>query len=142
MKKLSVSQEDYLEEIYKQVLNCGFAKVTVISDELKVKKASVTNALNQLSVKKLIHYTPYSSITLTKEGELLAKEILKKHKWMMTFFIDILKLDPKEAEENACKMEHIMSEKLFKKTIKLAEYLKEYATKHPEFDLEIKTLLK
>ena len=51
MEKLSHSQEDYLEEIYVQVLNNGFAKVTDIAKSLNVKKASVTAALIQLTNK-------------------------------------------------------------------------------------------
>ena len=75
MTILSRSQEDYLEEIYKQVLKSGAAKVTDISNALKVKKASVTGALIILAEKKLINYEPYSKITLTKEGEKLAQKI-------------------------------------------------------------------
>ena len=73
MEKLSVSLEDYIEEIYIQVLKNGQAKVTDIANELKVKKASVTGALNILSTQKLINYAPYSPITLTSEGEKIAK---------------------------------------------------------------------
>ena len=78
-EQLSHSQEDYLEEIYNQVLKNGYAKVTDISNALNVKKASVTGALNALASKKLINYEPYSKITLTKEGEEFAVKILNKH---------------------------------------------------------------
>lgn len=54
MEKLSVSLEDYIEEIYSQVLKNGNAKVTDIAAALNVRKASVTGALNALSDKKLI----------------------------------------------------------------------------------------
>ena len=74
MEKLSSSLEDYLEAIYNEVVKQGYAKVTDISNMLNVKKASVTGALNQLSSKKLINYMPYSSITLTPEGEKKAKK--------------------------------------------------------------------
>ena len=67
--QLSQSQEDYLEEIYLEVLQHGYANVTAISNALNVKKASVTGALNQLSEKKLIYYSPYSKITITADGE-------------------------------------------------------------------------
>ena len=75
---LTQSQEDYLEAIYNEVLAKSSAKVTDISNILGVKKASVTGALNILVSKKLINYSPYSSITLTPKGEALAKEIFKK----------------------------------------------------------------
>ena len=44
MEKLSVSLEDYIEEIYSQILKSGQAKVTAIASALNVKKASVTGA--------------------------------------------------------------------------------------------------
>ena len=109
MEKLSRSQEDYLEEIYVQVLKNGFAKVTDISEALKVKKAAVTSALIQLSSKGLINYSPYSSVTLTSEGDKIAKKILKKHKVLCEFFGEILKLD--NAAEIACAVEHLISDK-------------------------------
>ena len=42
MEKLSVSLEDYIEEIYNQIKNSGKAKVTAIAQALNVKKASVS----------------------------------------------------------------------------------------------------
>ena len=109
MEKLSKSQEDYLEEIYVQVLESGVAKVTDISRALNVKKASVTSALIQLSAKGLINYAPYSAVTLTQSGEKLAKKILSKHKVLNELFSGILKLD--DAAEIACALEHLISDK-------------------------------
>lgn len=109
MENLSRSQEDYLEEIYVQVLKNGYAKVTGISESLKVRKASVTSALIQLASKGLINYTPYSSITLTGEGEKKAKKILKKHEVLNEFFTEILMLD--NATQIACAVEHLISDK-------------------------------
>lgn len=113
MEKLSGSLEDYLEAIYVEVLKHGYAKVTDIALALDVKKASVTSALNQLSVKKLINYAPYSSVTMTPDGERLAKKILQKHKVLDTFFNEILELD--NASEIACAVEHLISDANLKK---------------------------
>lgn len=113
MEKLSHSQEDYLEEIYVQVLKQGFAKVTEISEALNVKKASVTSALNQLSEKNLINYQPYSVITLTPDGEKTAKKILQKHKVLTKFFGEILELE--NSTEIACAVEHLISDNNLKK---------------------------
>lgn len=124
MEKLSVSLEDYIEEIYNQVLKNGQAKVTAIAGTLKVKKASVTGALNILSEKKLINYAPYSPITLTPEGEKIAKDILTKHENLSEFFMEVLGIEREEALETACKMEHIVSNKLFENMVKLTEYVK------------------
>lgn len=124
MEKLSFSLEDYIEEIYKQVLKNGQAKVTAIAEALGVRKASVTGALNILAEKKLINYAPYSPITLTAQGEKIAKEVLKKHENISEFFISVLNIPREEALEIACKMEHIVSDKLFENMMKLTDYVK------------------
>lgn len=124
MEKLSVSLEDYIEEIYNQILKNGQAKVTAIAGALSVKKASVTGALNTLSSKGLINYSPYSAITLTNDGEKIAKNILKKHENIAEFFKVVLNIPEKQARETACKMEHIVSEKIFKNMNKLTNYVK------------------
>lgn len=128
MEKLSFSLEDYIEEIYNQVLKNGQAKVTAIADALGVRKASVTGALNVLSEKKLINYAPYSPITLTAQGEKIAKEVLKKYENLAEFFVEVLNIPRDEALEIACKMEHIVSDKLFDNMVKLTEYVKSSQT--------------
>lgn len=123
MEELSHSQEDYLEEIYIQVLQNGCAKVTDISRALNVKKASVTSALIQLSSKDLINYSPYSAVTLTKSGEQKAKKILKKHKVLNEFFAGLLELD--NADKIACEVEHLISDKNIEKiSLFLTKYKK------------------
>lgn len=142
MEKLSHSQEDYLEEIYNQVLKFGFAKVTDISNSLRVRKASVTGALNALAAKKLINYEPYSKITLTEQGELFAREIQKKHESFCDFCVNVLNLSKTEASENACKMEHVVSEKFFKNFSQFSDFLSEYMKKNPDFIKEYKKIVK
>ena len=141
MKLLSRSQEDYLEEIYKQVLKNGQAKVTDISLALNVKKASVTGALNALADKKLINYEPYSKITMTKEGEKLARVILNKHESLCDFFENILGLSKQEASENACQMEHIVSEKFFANFVKFSDFIRDYSLKNPDFIKSFKDVI-
>ncbi len=140
MEKLSSSLEDYLETIYNEVQKNGFAKVTDISRILNVKKASVTGALNSLTAKKLINYAPYSSITLTERGELMAKEIFKRHEIMADFFAKLLLLPPEEAALNACKMEHIMSEEMFTRMTKFSEFIQKYSAENKDFQDSIKNL--
>ena len=140
MEKLSSSLEDYLETIYNEVQKNGFAKVTDISRILNVKKASVTGALNSLTAKKLINYAPYSSITLTERGELMAKEIFKRHEIMADFFAKLLLLPLEEAALNACKMEHIMSEEMFTRMTKFSEFIQKYSAENKDFQDSIKNL--
>lgn len=140
--RLSESLEDYLEAIYNEVKLKGEAKVTDISNVLNVKKASVTGALISLKNKKLINYEPYSSITLTKEGERLAAEIIERHTVMCEFLENILNLPKDEAIENACKMEHIMSEIMFERMTKFSIFVQELCKNSPELKEKILNLYK
>lgn len=124
MEKLSISLEDYIEEIYNQVLKSKAAKVTAIAKALGVRKASVTGALNLLAEKKLINYSPYMPVTLTDKGKEIAQNILKKHENITEFFTCVLNIPKQEARETACKMEHIVSDKIFDNMNKLTQYIK------------------
>ena len=142
MEKLTESQEDYLEEIYLQVLRNGSAKVTDISNNLNVKKASVSGALNTLQKRGLINYAPYSQITLTLTGEHQAQKILQRHNTMTKFFIEVLGLTEKESVENACRIEHAMSEELFEKAIKFYEIIRDFSEKNEDFKKSLESLKK
>lgn len=138
--QLSESLGDYLETIYNEISKNGEAKVTDISNVLNVKKASVTGALNLLKQKGLINYEPYSPITLTAKGIEEAKKIIEKHNIMSEFFENILNLSPAEAVENACKMEHIMSEKMFFRMMKFSIFIQEILKENPDLKEKINKL--
>lgn len=114
-KKLSSNMEDYLEAIIKTCKRKGFAQVKDIKNQLDVKMPSVTGALTTLKKHKLIKQEKYGHIHLTVEGRKMAEEIDQKHKTLVKFLTDTLKLDKKTAETDACKMEHIISPKTYTK---------------------------
>ena len=142
MKKLTQSQEDYLETIYVETQKNGFAKVTDIAKILDVKKASVTGALSSLKEKGLINYAPYCPITLTKEGIKTAEKILLRHEVMTNFFKNILHLSQEEAAQNACRMEHIMSEEMFKRIHTFSHFIQDYSKENKDFEKRIQLLYK
>ncbi len=142
MKKLTQSQEDYLETIYIETQKNGCAKVTDIAKILDVKKASVTGALSSLKEKGLINYAPYSPITLTKEGIKTAEKILLRHEVMTNFFKNILHLSQEEAAQNACRMEHIMSEEMFKRIHTFSHFIQDYSKENKDFEKRIQLLYK
>lgn len=138
--ELSESLGDYLEVIYNEISKKGEAKVTEISNILNVKKASVTGALISLKEKKLINYEPYCAITLTETGKKCAEEIIKKHRVMSEFFENILNLSKEEAIENACKMEHIMSETMFDRMMKFSVFMQKMCKENVELKKKISSL--
>lgn len=111
MEKLSQSLEDYLEIIYNKIQENNKVKAVDIARELNVSRASVTEALNRLNEKKLINYEKYGEILITNEGIKKAKEIVSLHKELTKFFNN-LGVSDFEAEEVACKIEHIVSKNI------------------------------
>ena len=112
MEKLSASLEDYIEVIYNSIKYNESVKAVDIARELNVSRASVTEALNKLSDKGLINYGRYQTIKITDMGIKIAEDVVNRHSSLSSFFENVLGAGRKEAEENACRIEHIISAEL------------------------------
>jgi len=121
--KLSASQEDYLEAIYHISVEKMAARAKDISNYLDVSASSVTGALRTLAKMKLINYAPYDLITLTDDGRLVAKEVVRRHQALEQFLVNVLGVEPEEADEAACQMEHSVPKTIVNRLIKYAEYV-------------------
>ena len=91
-------------------------------NHLGVSGPSVTEALQVLSEKGLVHYEPYGPITLTPKGEAAARDVLYRHGALKDFFVSVLGIDEKTADEGACKMEHAASPKIIERLVKYTRY--------------------
>jgi len=106
------SEENYLETIL--VLSQKGDKVRSIDivNALEFSKPSVSVAMKNLREKGYIIMDDEGRITLTKKGQKIADTIYERHvaisDWLIT-----LGVDKKTALQDACKMEHVMSEKSF-----------------------------
>ena len=118
---ISSSLEDYLEAIAEIIEEQGHAHTKEIADHLKVKMPSVTNALQALSARGLIHYQSHSPVFLTPAGAETAAVIRHRHNALRNFFCDILKLPANESNDAACKVEHIIGEKVMSRIVLLSE---------------------
>lgn len=121
-EKLTSSLEDYLETIYNFIEANETIRAIDISRELNVSRASVTEALKKLASKKLVNYGRYDVISLTEEGKLQAKSVICKHRALHNFFENILGLSPEEASENACRIEHVISENALERITAFTEH--------------------
>ncbi len=117
------SMEMYLETVYLLERNEGHAHVADIAKKLEVSKPSVTKAMKSLKEKGLINKEPYGSITLTVKGLELSKKIFIRHELITRFLECSLELSPAEASENACKMEHVISDAMM---TSIEAYLEKY----------------
>lgn len=119
MEKISSSLEDYLEAIAEIIEDNGHAHTKDIADKLHVKMPSVTSALQTLSAKGLIRYQSHAPVVLTAAGSERAAVIRLRHAAFNNFFREILKLSPEEANDTACKVEHIVCEKVMSRFVSL-----------------------
>ncbi len=108
-KEPSASMEDYLEAIAWLSGRDKAARVTEISKTLGVKKPSVTSALARLAQEGLIEHERYGQARLTARGKRIAKDVVHRHDTLCHFLTEILRVDPKVAAGDACKMEHTVS---------------------------------
>jgi DtxR family transcriptional regulator, Mn-dependent transcriptional regulator len=120
---LSASLEDYLEAIFRIVQDKSAARAKDIGKRLKVSRSSVTGALHALADRKLINYTPYDLITLTEQGRSLAEDVVRRHEVLRDFFVKILAIDKRDADEAACKIEHAISETVLERFVEFAEFV-------------------
>ena len=123
----SFTEENYIKAIYKLSDN-GAQEVNTnaIAEALETKAASVTDMLRKLSAKDLVHYVKYKGVSLTKEGERVALQVIRKHRLWEVFLVEKLKFNWDEVHDVAEELEHITSPLL---TQRLDEFLG-----HPRFD--------
>ena len=112
---LSMASEDYLESIYRimsednRAQDQGVRSVDV-AEQLGVSKASVSKALSLLREAGMIEQARYGRVTLTGPGREYARRVWRSHRALRAFLIRDLGVDTKVADEEACLMEHYLSE--------------------------------
>lgn len=106
---MTESLEMYLETIGLLHERNRLARVTDIARELKVSKPSVHAALHELEKRGLIEHESYGEVFMTEEGRAAAGRIRERHELLTAFLRDDLGVPPAIAEQDACRMEHIVS---------------------------------
>jgi len=119
----TASMEDYLEAVAMLRGKGKVVRVSQISRKLKVTMPSVTSALKKLSEQELVEHERYGHIKLTLEGSKIAEEVLRRHKALTRFFVQALGIDRETAEEDACKIEHVISSSSMERVIKFIEFI-------------------
>lgn len=103
-------KEEYLECIYK-LQQTGEATVTELAENLKLVPSSVSEMIQKLKEEGLIIYEN-KSIGLTQDGEKIALNVIRKHRLAECFFINMLGLKWEDVHEEACRFEHVLSDKV------------------------------
>lgn len=106
---LQESGEMYLETILVLSQRTGFVRAIDIGEEMGYSKPSVSRAVGILRQGGYIHVAEDGGITLTESGRAVAEKIYERHRLLSSFLIS-LGVDEKTAAEDACKMEHVISD--------------------------------
>ncbi|MGN0255821.1 MAG: metal-dependent transcriptional regulator [Chordicoccus sp.] len=118
------SAEDYLEAILMIKERKGYVRSIDVASQLGVTKPSVTYATKRLKENGYITMDEANMISLTDSGMAIANKIYTRHKVLTALFTH-LGVDPELAREDACKVEHDLSEETFAALCKHASALTE-----------------
>lgn len=141
-KEISENVEEYLETIYKKSLTDNMAKTTEISKDLGIAPGSVTQMLKKLEEEGYVDYYQYKGVKLTDKGYKIARSIVRKHRLLESFLYNTLGIDMEDLHEQACAMEHSLSDEAERKLCQLLEYPDQCPDDHniiPICDLDIST---
>ena len=115
------SGEDYLETILLLHKQNGAVRSIDIAARLGYSKPSISRAMSNLKKEEYIEMDTKGFITFTKKGIETAEKVYNRHLIITNFLVKTLNLDETIAEEDACKIEHVISHETFKK---MEEFLK------------------
>lgn len=123
--------EDYLEAIHNIIQRKGYARTKDISRELEISPPSVTEMLRKLDGMKLVDYERYSGVTLTPEGERIARAVKTRHETLKKL-LKIILVSDKTAEIDACNVEHEISPETVEQLTKFVRFV-ESAPMYPKW---------
>lgn len=113
MRKIRESAENYLETILVLQQRNGSVRSIDIAAELEFSKPSVSVAMKNLREKGCITVDGDGIISLTPEGRRIAEGVYERH-ILFTQWLISLGVDPEIAAEDACRIEHVISEESFR----------------------------
>ncbi len=123
----SISKENYLKTVF--IRNQSEKKpvsTTEIASRLEISNAATSEMARKLAESGLIKYEKYKGLQLTKKGEKIAIDVIRRHRLWELFLVKVLNLNWAEVHDEAEKLEHISSEKLIDKIDEFLNY--------PDFD--------
>ncbi|MBS3773219.1 MAG: metal-dependent transcriptional regulator [Candidatus Thermoplasmatota archaeon] len=111
--EVTENEAKYLKHIYRrQHEQSQDIRTTGLATSLGVRPATVTEVLQNLDEKGLLHYTPYHGVRLTEQGRLAAQTFLRKHRILETLLTRTLAYGPEEACRESLGLDYHASTRL------------------------------
>lgn len=128
--KIQESAENYLETILVLSKSNPYVRSIDIVNEMGFSKPSVSIAMKKLRENGYLFMDDKGHITLSESGNEIAEKIYERHT-VLSRMLENLGVDHDTAAEDACRIEHVISEQTFDK---IKEHLKET---HPDLNLQV-----
>ena len=106
---ISHSAAHHLMTIYDLLDKNGYARVTDVAKSLEITRGSASITLKALKEKGFVREDENKFLRLSEEGERISHSIQSIKKIFEKFLVDVLRVAPKQAEVDACKIEHLLS---------------------------------
>jgi DtxR family Mn-dependent transcriptional regulator len=115
----SSTVENYLKAIYLGVSSLGpdqrLLPMGQLASALGVTPGTATTMVKTLAESGLVEYEPYSGVTLTAAGEKLAALVLRRHRLIELFLVQVMGLSWDEVHDDAEQLEHVVSDRLIER---------------------------
>jgi DtxR family Mn-dependent transcriptional regulator len=102
--------------------------LSLLANRLSISSVSANEMCRKLEERGLVSYQPYRGVTLTESGEAEAQLVLSRRRLWVVFLVENLGIEPDEADEIACQLEHITSDRL----VNALKTFLERSTKHSQ----------
>ena len=123
MRKYTESQEDFVEALLMLEEKGEPLETTRVAKMLKISKPAVHQMGHSLIDRGLITRIDYGDMALTEAGRELAREVLHRHDTLYRFLLT-LGVSEEVAEEDCCRIEHVISDETFKAIVNKLEKTK------------------
>ena len=129
-KVLREAGEDYLEAIlWLETDNSKDVRSIDVANYLGVSRPSVNKAIGVLKGAGMVEQQPYGKIRLTPQGRQHAQQVAGRHETLRFFLTELLGVTAEVADEDACRMEHVVSHQTMEK---LAQYIRTVKRETPK----------
>ncbi len=136
MTALSRSRQDYLKALYALDRHDEPVPTSHLAARLGVSAPSVTNMLTRLAAERLVRHAPRAGARLTARGRREALEMVRRHRILETFLVNVLGLDWSEVHADAEVLEHHISPRVLEAIDRLVGHPHEDPHGHPIPDRE------
>ena len=114
--------EDYLRTIFELEDESGRVSTTALADELNITPASATSMIKKLAQRGWLSHQRYQGVSLTDSGRQEALRVLRRHRLVERFLLEVLAVPWERVHEEAHRIEHALSDYLVERMDNLLKY--------------------